>query len=151
MVTVTHLEAPFKVLKNYKLKSTNSYWKITFSRLAWVNCDSWIQKEWIYRPTFWILSTPLYDNVAMPPVVLSPLLSIYFLQHIDQEAHLSPRDRAMRRVSWNLASCHATVQKLLVRQVLNKSKLWSWRVTVARCVINTCTQPWRDRVAFIVL
>jgi len=43
-----------------------------------------------------------------------------------QEAQLSPRDRAMRRVSWNLASCHATVQKLLVRQCTeNKSKLWS--------------------------
>ena len=34
----------------------------------------------------------------------------------------------MRRVSWNLANCHATVQKLLVRQIVNKSKLWSWRV-----------------------
>ena len=68
-----------------------------------------------------------------------------------QEAQLSPRDRAMRRVSWNLTSCHTTVQKLLVRQVLNKSKLWSWRVTVGRCVINMCTQPWRDLVASIVL
>ena len=68
-----------------------------------------------------------------------------------QEVQLSPRDRAMRRVSWNLANCHATVQKLLVRQVLNKWKLWSWRVTVGRCVINTCTQQWRGRVASIVL
>jgi len=64
---------------------------------------------------------------------------------------VSPRDRAMRRVSWNLANCHATVQKLLVRQVLKKYKLWSWRVTVSRCVINMCTQPWRDWVASIVL
>ena len=40
-----------------------------------------------------------------------------------QEAQLSPRDRAMRCVSWNLANFHATVEKLLVRQVLNKSKL----------------------------
>jgi len=68
-----------------------------------------------------------------------------------QEAQLSQRDRAMRRVNWNLANCHATVQKLLVRQVLNKSKLWSWRVTVGRCVINMHTQPWRDRVASTVL
>jgi len=29
----------------------------------------------------------------------------------------------MRRVTLNLANCHTTVQKLLVRQVLNKSKL----------------------------
>jgi len=34
----------------------------------------------------------------------------------EQEDQLSPRDRAMRRVSWNLASCHATVQKLLSLQ-----------------------------------
>jgi len=57
----------------------------------------------------------------------------------------------MRRVSWKLANCHATVQKLLVRQVLNKSKLWSWKVKVGRCVIKMCTQPWRVRVALIVL
>ena len=56
-----------------------------------------------------------------------------------EEAQLSPRDRAMRRVNWNLANCHATVQKLLVRQVQNKSKLWSWRDKVGRCVINMCT------------
>jgi len=68
-----------------------------------------------------------------------------------QEAQLSPRDRAMRCVSWNLANFHATVEKLLVRQVLNKSKLWSWGVKVGRCVINMCTQPWRDRVAPIIL
>ena len=37
-----------------------------------------------------------------------------------QEAQLSPSDRAMRLVSSNLASCHATVQKLLIRQVLIK-------------------------------
>ena len=29
-------------------------------------------------------------------------------------------DRAMRLVSSNLANCHATVQKLLIRQVLTK-------------------------------
>ena len=63
-----------------------------------------------------------------------------------QEATLSPRDRAMRR-----ANCHTTVQKLIVRQVLNKLNLWSWRVTLGQCVINMCTQPWRDRVASIVL
>jgi len=59
---------------------------------------------------------------------------------VKQEAQLSLRDRTMRRVSWNLANCHATVQKLLVQQVLNKSKLWSRRVKVGRCVINMCTQ-----------
>jgi len=37
-----------------------------------------------------------------------------------QEAQLSPKDRAMRRVNWNFAYCHATVQKLLIRQVLTE-------------------------------
>jgi len=37
-----------------------------------------------------------------------------------QEAQLSPSDRAMRLVSSNLANCHETVQKLLIRQVLTK-------------------------------
>jgi len=37
-----------------------------------------------------------------------------------QEAQLSPSDRAMRVVSSNLANCNATVQKLLIRQVLAK-------------------------------
>jgi len=39
---------------------------------------------------------------------------------ISQEAQLSPSDRAMRLVSSNLANYHATVQKLLIRQVLAK-------------------------------
>ena len=59
--------------------------------------------------------------------------------------------RGTARCVVSVANCHATVQKLLVRQVLNKSKLWSWRVKVGRCVVNMCTQPWRVRVAFIVL
>ena len=37
-----------------------------------------------------------------------------------QEPQLSPSDRAMRLVSSSLANYHATVQKLLVRQVLTK-------------------------------
>ena len=54
----------------------------------------------------------------------------------EQEAQLSPRDRAMRRVDWNLANCHATVQKLLIRQVLTKSMVWSWRFSRRQCVID---------------
>jgi len=55
--------------------------------------------------------------------------------------------------SCQLKSCQLPCKsaETLVRQVLNKSKLWSWRVKVGRCVINMCTQPWRIRVAFIVL
>jgi len=56
--------------------------------------------------------------------------------YIIQEAQLSPRDRAMRRVNWNLANCPATVQKLLIRQVLTKSMAWSWRFSRRQCVID---------------
>jgi len=76
---------------------------------------------------------------------------VFWLVLIKQEAQLSPRDRAMHCVSWNLANYHAAMQKLLVRQVLNKSMSWSWRFSWRQCVINMCTQPWRDRVASIVL
>jgi len=34
-------------------------------------------------------------------------------------------------------------QQCSTTKVLNKSKLWSWRVKVGRCVVNMCTQPWR--------
>jgi len=64
-----------------------------------------------------------------------------------QEAQLSPRDRAMRRVNLNLANCHATVQKLVIRQVLTKSMVWSWRFNRRQCVIDnvhaTMTRPSR--------
>ena len=53
-----------------------------------------------------------------------------------QEAQLSPRDRAMRRVNWNRANCHATVQKLLIRQVLTESMVRSWRFSRRQCVID---------------
>ena len=42
---------------------------------------------------------------------------------VQQEAHLSPSDRAMRLVSSNLVNYHATVQKLLIRQVLTRIRL----------------------------
>jgi len=53
-----------------------------------------------------------------------------------QEPRLLPRDSAMRRVGWNLANCHATVQKLLVRQVLNHvSAVANWPVRQNRAVV----------------
>ena len=42
------------------------------------------------------------------------------LYEIIQEAQLSPSNLAMRLVSSNLANYHATVQKLLIRQVLTE-------------------------------
>jgi len=58
---------------------------------------------------------------------------------VKQEAQLSPSDRAMRLVSRNLANCHATVQKLLIRQVLTKPMVWSWRFSWRQCAINKPT------------
>ena len=64
-----------------------------------------------------------------------------------QEVQLSLKDRAMRRVNWNLANCHATVQKLLIRQVLTESMVWSWRFSPRQCVTDnvhsTMTRPRR--------
>ena len=48
-------------------------------------------------------------------------MSVNLNAKVEQEAQLSPSDRAMRLVSSNLANYHATVQKLLIRQVLTKS------------------------------
>ena len=57
----------------------------------------------------------------------------------EQEAQLSPSDRAMRLVSSNLANYHATVQKLLIQQVLTKPMVWSWRFSWRQCVIHKPT------------
>ena len=68
-------------------------------------------------------------------------------QKLYKKTQLSPRDRVMRRVNWNLANCHATVQKLLIGQVLTKSMVWSWRFSRQQCEIDnvhsTMTRPSR--------
>jgi len=56
-----------------------------------------------------------------------------------QEVQLSPSDSAMRPVTSNLANYHATVQKLLIRQVLTKPMVWSWKFSWRQCVINKLT------------
>jgi len=56
-----------------------------------------------------------------------------------QETQLSPSDHTMHLVSSNLANYHATVQKLLIRQVLTKMMVWSWRFSWRQCVINKPT------------
>ena len=58
-----------------------------------------------------------------------------------------------RDVSCQLKSCQLprNSAETTCTTSVNKSKLWSWRVTMGRCVINMCTQPWCDRVAFIAL
>ena len=58
---------------------------------------------------------------------------------LEQEAPLSPSDCAMRLVSSNLANYHATVQKILIRQVLTKPMVWIWRFSWRQCVIKKPT------------
>ena len=70
------------------------------------------------------------------PIELSCTLRTYYKQ---QKAQLSPSDRAMRLVSSNLANYHATVQKILIPQVLIKPMVWSWRFSWRQCVINKPT------------
>jgi len=73
-------------------------------------------------PNFWGNSvipeerTLLYFDAGSP----TALPTSAYVSEAKQEDQLSQRDRAMRCVSWNLANRHATVQKLLVRQVLNQ-------------------------------
>ena len=42
-------------------------------------------------------------------------------------------------------------QQCRTTKVLNKSKLWSWRVEVGWCVVNMCTQPWRGYMGCKIL
>ena len=52
----------------------------------------------------------------------------------------SPIAEGPRDASCQLKSCQMP-RNSAVRQVLNKSKLSSWRVKVSRSVVNRCTQP----------
>jgi len=65
----------------------------------------------------------------------------------ETRSSVSPRDRVMRRVNWNLANCDATVQKLLTWQVLTISMVWSWRFSRRQCVIDNVhsTVTWPSR------
>jgi len=128
------------------------------SRVLWIQyqeCRHWymyFQHNFTDNsPSMYLVFTAHWWNNTTSRRHPMPFIWPICFYHLLQEAQLSQRDRAMRRVSWNLANCHATVQKLLVRQVLNKLNLRSWRVTVGQCVINMCTQPWHDQVACIVL
>ena len=68
-----------------------------------------------------------------------PQIVDQFLRRSEQGAQLSPRDRAMRRVSWNLANCHATVQKQVLNQV---SAVANWPVRQNRAVDSAWRSVW---------
>jgi len=72
-----------------------------------------------------LIPTGLFVGTAAADVAYNAFSSCFYevcrmVAIFEQEAQLSPSDRAMRLVSSNLANCHATVQKLLIRQVLTK-------------------------------
>ena len=83
----------------------------------------------------------IYQSVACHKRKNQRLCLDIYCRHLgfSQEAPLSPRDHAMRLVSSNLANYHATVQKLLIRQVLIKPMVLSWRLSWRQCVINKPT------------
>ena len=116
------------------------HWFLSFcARITW-HLDLLLQFNYGYsRPR---LDTDILNNVIRH----FPLPGTCCLPK-KQEALLSPSDRAMRLVSSNLANCHATVQKLLIRQVLTKLMVWSWRFSRRQCVMNnvhsTMTRPSR--------
>ena len=90
----------------------------------------------IDQSIIYLLETEFKKSTHTRLTALFPGLPGWAGTRKEQEAQLSPRDRAMRRVNWNLANCHATVQKLLIRQVLTKSMVWSWRFSRRQCVID---------------
>jgi len=64
-----------------------------------------------------------YNTLALPcecVITVPTIIGIWHL-HLKTRSSAIAEGRAMRRVNWNLANCHATVQKLLIRQVLTKS------------------------------
>ena len=65
--------------------------------------------------------------IFLSACVFSPSFAWVVIQLVKRSSAIAeePRDASCH---WNLVSCHATVQKLLVRQDLNKSKSWSWGV-----------------------
>jgi len=100
----------------------------------------------------------LFSSLTLKPLKFLPIycsahwiwlvqLSVLVLAALlEQEAQLSPTDRAMRLVSSNLASCHAKCRNYLY------DKSWpNWWYEVGGLVGGNvswtmCTQPWRGRV-----
>jgi len=78
----------------------------------------------------------IFLHPTQPTMLTQRPNPIHPSQCAGQEAQLSPSDRAMRLVSSNLANCHATVHKLLIRQVLTKLMVWSWRFSRRQCVVD---------------
>jgi len=124
-------------------------WSLSDSSQACFSGGASMQLPWTSHPAH---STPADYITCRPDVCVNlsywrmqphqlPHQALYARVHgmrpteRPQEAQLPPRDHAMHRVSWNLANCHAAVQKLLVRQDLNQvSAVTDWPVWQNRAV-----------------
>ena len=118
----------------------------------------WIKKVPLYLHTY--LCVFLLDSVILLSFVFttrcyaSTVLAMALCLSVTNQCSTT-RSSAIaegpRNALCQLKSCQLprNSAETTCRQVLNKSKLWSWRVKVGRCVINMCTQPWCLRVAFI--
>jgi len=73
-----------------------------------------------YSAVFLMISTLAEQLLQISAECLALCSGVQSSKQHKQESQLSPSDRAMRLVSSNLANYHATVQKLLIRQVLTK-------------------------------
>jgi len=87
-------------------------------------------------------STPLNPSPLAPQIRLCwPLCAfinyIYSLTYLAdnkhrQEAPLSPRDRATRRVSWNRAKCYINVRRMALKVIQGH---WKWHETTGHVVL----------------
>jgi len=132
------------VLSPHHCKSRNQY-KIKWAKAQYVSKHT--VKTLGRMTTLSRTQHIAFASTVLCYVILLPKTAPQLCSNI-QEAQLSPRDRAMRRVNWNLASCHATVQKLLIWQVLTKSIVWCWRFSRRECMIDNVhsTMMWPSRL-----
>ena len=126
-------------------------WSLSDSSQACFSGGASMQLPWTSHPAH---STPADYITCRPDVCVNlsywrmephqlPHQALYARVHgmrpteRPQEAQLPPRDHAMHRVSWNLANCHAAVQKLLTtcttRPEPSISCHWLTRVTKSCC------------------
>jgi len=135
--------------------AANSYLHIPphFKYIATLPCKIWMSENWQSEICIVINDT---SSIAKHLSCDASLHCKYIIQFAGERifTRSSAIAEGPRDASCQLKSCQLprnSAETILVRQGLNKSKLWSWRVTVGQCVINMCTQPRRDQVAFIVL
>jgi len=89
---------------------------------------------------------PFTYNFARPSC--SPILTSSAIAERPRDASCQLKSCQLPR---NSAETTCTTSPKQIEVMKLDSNFMCWRVTVRQCVINMCTQPWRDRVASIVL